>query len=317
MTTDSSHSMRLLVTGGAGFIGSNFVHHLLETYEEVEVVTLDALTYAGSKTNLEGVREDPRHRFVKGDIRDEALVADLMSDVDFVVNFAAESHVDRAINTAAPFVATNIDGTRTLLDAALSADIERFLQISTDEVYGEVMEGRASEDSLLEPQNPYAATKAAADHLALSYQTTHGLPVLVTRTCNNYGPRQNTEKLIPKFISNAAAGVELPVYGDGSNVREWIYVRDNCRALDHVLRDGDIGEIYNIGTGDERSTLEVTRAIVDAVEGADEDQITFVKDRPGHDQRYAVATEKIEALGWQPTWAFDNGLAETIEHYIK
>ena len=317
MTTDSSPSMRLLVTGGAGFIGSNFVHHLLETYEEVEVVTLDALTYAGSKTNLEGVREDPRHRFVKGDIRDEALVADLMSDVDFVVNFAAESHVDRAINTAAPFVATNIDGTQTLLDAALSADIERFLQISTDEVYGEVMEGRASEDSLLEPQNPYAATKAAADHLALSYQTTHGLPVLVTRTCNNYGPRQNTEKLIPKFISNAAAGVELPVYGDGSNVREWIYVRDNCRALDHVLRDGDIGEIYNIGTGDERSTLEVTRAIVDAVEGADEDQITFVKDRPGHDQRYAVATEKIEALGWQPTWAFDNGLAETVEHYIK
>jgi dTDP-glucose 4,6-dehydratase len=317
MTTDSSSGMRLLVTGGAGFIGSNFVRYLLKIYENVEVVTLDALTYAGSKANLEGVREDPRHRFVEGDIRDDALVADLMSDVDFVVNFAAESHVDRAINGAAPFVATNVEGTRTLLDAAVSADIERFLQISTDEVYGEVMEGCASEDSLLEPQNPYAATKAAADHLALSYQTTHGLPVLVTRTCNNYGPGQNTEKLIPKFITSAAAGVELPVYGDGSNVREWIYVRDNCRALNRVLRDGDIGNIYNVGTGDERSTLEVTHAIVDGVEGADEDQITFIEDRPGHDQRYAVATEKIEALGWQPAWAFEDGLTETIDYYIE
>lgn len=317
MTTDSSSGMRLLVTGGAGFIGSNFVRHLLETYENVEVVTLDALTYAGSKANLEGAHEDPRHRFVEGDIRDNALVADLMSDIDFVVNFAAESHVDRAIDSAAPFVANNIEGTRTLLDAALSADIERFLQISTDEVYGEVMEGRASENSPLKPRNPYAATKAAADHLALSYQTTHGLPVLVTRTCNNYGPGQNTEKLIPKFITNAAAGVELPVYGDGSNIREWIYVRDNCRALDRVLRDGDIGEIYNVGTSDERSTLEVTHAIVDAVGGADEDQITFVEDRPGHDQRYAIATEKIEALGWQPAWAFEDGLAETVEYYIK
>jgi len=317
MTTDYSSGMRLLVTGGAGFIGSNFVRHLLETYENIEVVTLDALTYAGSKANLEGVREDPRHRFVEGDIRDDALVADLMSDVDFVVNFAAESHVDRAIDGAAPFVATNVEGTRTLLDAALSADIEQFLQISTDEVYGEVMGGRASEDSLLEPQNPYAATKAAADHLALSYQTTHGLPVLVTRTCNNYGPGQNTEKLIPKFITNAAAGVELPVYGDGSNIREWIHVRDNCRALDRVLRDGDIGEIYNVGTGNERSTLEVAHAIVDAVEGADKNQITFVEDRPGHDQRYAVATKKIEALGWQPAWAFEDGLAETIKYYIK
>jgi len=309
--------MRLLVTGGAGFIGSNFVRYLLDIYENVQVVTLDALTYAGSRANLEGVREDPRHRFVEGDIRDDALVADLISDVDFVVNFAAESHVDRAINGAAPFVATNVEGTRTLLDAALSADIEQFLQISTDEVYGEVMGGRASEDSLLEPQNPYAATKAAADHLALSYQTTYELPVLVTRTCNNYGPGQNTEKLIAKFITSAAAGVELPVYGDGSNVREWIYVRDNCRALNRVLRDGDIGNIYNVGTGDERSTLEVTHAIVDGVEGADEDQITFIEDRPGHDQRYAVATEKIEALGWQPEWAFEDGLAETIKYYIK
>jgi len=309
--------MRVLVTGGAGFIGSNFVHYLLDTRDDVEVITLDALTYAGTKAHLDGVLEDSRHRFVEGDVRDEALVEDLIEDVEVVVNFAAQSHVDRAINGAAPFVATNVEGTRALLDAALSADIERFLQISTDEVYGEVLEGRANEEAALEPRNPYAATKAAADHLALSYETTHGLPVVVTRTCNNYGQRQNTEKLIPKFITNAAAGKDLPVYGDGSNVREWIYVRDNCRALDRVVRDGDIGEIYNVGTGDERSTFEVTRAIIDAIDGADEDQITFVEDRPGHDQRYAVATDKIKALGWQPEWAFADGLAETIAYYLE
>jgi dTDP-glucose 4,6-dehydratase len=309
--------MRVLVTGGAGFIGSNFVHYLLDTRDDVEVTMLDALTYAGAKMNLKGVLEDSRHRFVEGDIRDEALADDLIGEVEVVVNFAAESHVDRAIDGAAPFVSTNVEGTRALLDAALSADIERFLQVSTDEVYGEVLEGRANEDAALEPRNPYAATKAAADHLALSYETTHGLPVIVTRTCNNYGPRQNTEKLIPKFITHAAAGEDLPVYGDGSNVREWIYVRDNCRALDRVVRDGDIGEIYNVGTGDERSTFEVTRAIIDAIDGADEDQITFVEDRPGHDQRYAVATDKIKALGWQPEWAFADGLAETIAYYLE
>jgi len=316
MTTGSQSDMRVLVTGGAGFIGSNFVRYLLETRDDVEVVTLDALTYAGSTANLDGILEDPRHRFVEGDIRDEALVAELLADVEVVVNFAAESHVDRAIEGAAPFVATNVEGTQMLLDAALSADIERFLQVSTDEVYGEVLEGRASEDAALEPRNPYAATKAAADHLALSYATTHGLPLVVTRTCNNYGPRQNTEKLIPKFITNAAAGKDLPVYGDGSNIREWIYVRDNCRALDCVLRDGTGGEIYNVGTRDERSTLEVTRAIVGAVDSADEAQITFVEDRPGHDKRYAVATDKIERLGWQPKWSFDEGLAETVAHYL-
>jgi dTDP-glucose 4,6-dehydratase len=309
--------MRVLVTGGAGFIGSNFVHYLLDTRDDVEVTMLDALTYAGAKMNLKGVLEDSRHRFVEGDIRDEALAEDLIGEVEVVVNFAAESHVDRAIDGAAPFVSTNVEGTRALLDAALSADIERFLQVSTDEVYGEVLEGRANEDAALEPRNPYAATKAAADHLALSYETTHGLPVIVTRTCNNYGPRQNTEKLIPKFITHAAAGEDLPVYGDGSNVREWIYVRDNCRALDRVVRDGDIGEIYNVGTGDERSTFEVTRAIIDVVDGADKDQITFVEDRPGHDQRYAVASDKIKALGWQPEWAFADGLAQTVAYYLE
>jgi len=211
--------MRILVTGGAGFIGSNFVHHVLAEHEDDEVVTLDALTYAGSRENLDGVLDDPRHEFVEGDIRDRELVTDLVTDVDAIVNFAAESHVDRSIGGAEPFVSTNVQGTQTLLDAAKDADIERFVQISTDEVYGQVLNGKFSEDDPLEPRNPYAATKAGADHLAQCFQTTHDLPVLVTRTSNNFGPRQHPEKLIPKFITNAAAGEKLPVYGDGSNVR--------------------------------------------------------------------------------------------------
>ncbi|AEN07838.1 dTDP-glucose 4,6-dehydratase (plasmid) [halophilic archaeon DL31] len=307
--------MRILVTGGAGFIGSNFVHHVLAEHEDDEVVTLDALTYAGSRENLDGVLDDPRHEFVEGDIRDRELVTDLVTDVDAIVNFAAESHVDRSIGGAEPFVSTNVQGTQTLLDAAKDADIERFVQISTDEVYGQVLNGKFSEDDPLEPRNPYAATKAGADHLAQCFQTTHDLPVLVTRTSNNFGPRQHPEKLIPKFITNAAAGEKLPVYGDGSNVREWIYVEDNCRALDLVLRDGTVGEIYNIGSHAEKTNLEVTEAILDAV-GADDDLIEFVEDRAGHDQRYALETEKIEALGWEPEYTFEEGLEATVDYYL-
>jgi len=307
--------MRLLVTGGAGFIGSNFVHHLLATHPDDEVVTLDALTYAGSRANLEDLPDDSRHEFVEGDVRDRALVDDLLAEADTVVNFAAESHVDRSIDGAEPFVATNVQGTQTLLDAALVADIDRFLQVSTDEVYGQILEGTFSEDSPLDPRNPYAATKAGADLLAESYETTHDLPVVITRTCNNFGPRQHDEKLIPKFVRKAAAGEDLPVYGDGSNVREWVYVSDNCRALDLVLREGDVGEIYNIGTGVERTALEVTRAILGAV-GGSEEQISFVDDRPGHDQRYALETDKIESLGWEPEWSFEEGLERTVEYYL-
>lgn len=307
--------MRLLVTGGAGFIGSNFVHHVLDAHADWEVLTLDALTYAGSKANLAGVRDNPRHEFVEGDVRDRALVDDLMRDVEVVVNFAAESHVDRSIDSAEPFVSTNIQGTQTLLDAALDANIDRFVQISTDEVYGEIREGRFSEDDPLQPRNPYAASKAGADLLARSYWTTHDLPVVITRTCNNFGPRQHIEKLIPKFVKHAARGDPLPVYGDGSNVREWIYVADNCRAIDLVVREGDPGEIYNIGSGAERTNLDVTKAIVDAV-GADEDLIEFVDDRPGHDQRYALDTSKIEQLGWAPEWTFEEGLERTVEYYL-
>jgi dTDP-glucose 4,6-dehydratase len=306
--------MRILVTGGAGFIGSNFVHYVLDEHDD-EIVTLDALTYAGSKGNLDGVFDDPRHEFVEGDIRDRELVTDLVADVDAIVNFAAESHVDRSIEGAAPFVSTNVQGTQTLLDVANDADIDRFLQISTDEVYGQVLDGKFSEDDPLNPRNPYAATKAGADLLARSFQTTHGLPVLITRTSNNFGPRQHPEKLIPKFIANAAAGESLPVYGDGSNVREWIYVEDNCRALDLMLRKGEVGEIYNIGSHAEKTNLEVTEAILEAV-GADDDLIEFVEDRAGHDQRYALETDKIEALGWEPEYTFEEGLERTVQYYL-
>ena len=308
--------MRILVTGGAGFIGSNFVHYVLEEHEDDEVITLDALTYAGSKDNLDGVLDNPRHEFVEGDIRDRDLVTELVSDVDAIVNFAAESHVDRSIEGAEPFVTTNVRGTQTLLDAANEGDIDRFLQISTDEVYGQILDGKFSEDDPLDPRNPYAATKAGADLLTRSFETTHDLPVLITRTCNNFGPRQHPEKLIPKFIRNAATGENLPVYGDGSNVREWIYVEDNCRALDVVLREGTVGEIYNIGSHTEKTNLEVTEAILDAV-GADEDLIEFVDDRAGHDQRYALETEKIGALGWEPAYAFEEGLERTVDYYLN
>jgi len=307
--------MRLLVTGGAGFIGSNFVHYVLEETDH-EVVTLDALTYAGRKSNLDGVLESPRHEFVEGDIRDRTLVIDLMTDANIVLNFAAESHVDRSIESTEPFVSTNVQGTRTLLDAARSADIDRFVQISTDEVYGEIEEGTFSEGDPLNPRNPYAATKAGADLLALSYHTTYDLPVVVTRSSNNYGPRQHPEKLIPKFIANAARGESLPVYGDGSNVREWTYVRDNCRAVDVVMREGSPGSIYNIGSGEELRNIEVTRLILDAVD-ASEGLIEFVEDRPGHDQRYALDTRRIEALGWEPQWSFDEGLERTVAYYLS
>jgi len=307
--------MRVLVTGGAGFIGSNFVHHVLAETDH-EVVTLDALTYAGSRSHLDGVLDSSRHEFVEGDIRDRELVDELVADAEAVVNFAAESHVDRSIESAEPFVSTNVQGTRTLLDAARRTGVERFVQVSTDEVYGETEQGEFAESDRLDPRNPYAATKAGADLLARSYHATYDLPVVITRSSNNYGPRQHPEKLIPKFVRNAARGEPLPVYGDGSNVREWTYVRDNCRAIELVLREGTAGEGYNVGSGERLRNVEVTRRIVDAV-GASEDLVTFVTDRPGHDQRYALDTGRIEALGWEPQWSFEEGLERTVEYYLS
>lgn len=306
--------MLVLVTGGAGFIGSNFVHHLLENTHD-SVHTLDALTYAGSRKNLEGILDHPRHEFTEGDIRDREIVNDLMNEADVVVNFAAESHVDRSIQSSEPFMSTNVQGTQTFLDAARDVDIERFVQISTDEVYGEIESGDFSEEDPLNPRNPYAATKASADLLAESYYTTHDVPALITRSSNNFGPRQHPEKLIPKFLQRANERQPLPVYGDGSNVREWIYVTDNCRAIDTVLRDGKIGETYNIGSGTELQNIEVARKIIDAA-GASEDLIEFVDDRAGHDQRYALSTSKIERLGWEPEVTFEEGLERTAKFYL-
>lgn len=307
-------NMHILVTGGAGFIGSNFVRELIDD-GGYRITTLDVLTYAGNRQNLDGILDHPDHEFVEGDIRDEQLIRNLLSTADAVVNFAAESHVDRSIDGAKPFVSTNIQGTQTLLDAATEVDIDRFLQISTDEVYGQILDGKFAEDDQLNPRNPYAATKASADLLAQSFQTTHDLPVVITRTCNNFGPRQHPEKLIPKFIQNAADGKSLPVYGDGSNVREWIYIEDNCRALDVVLREGTVGEVYNIGSHTEKTNLEVTEEILNAV-GASEDLIKFVEDRAGHDQRYALETEKINALGWEPEYTFEQGVNRTVDYYL-
>ena len=305
--------MSVLVTGGAGFIGSNFVRYLLEETNR-SVVTLDALTYAGSTANLDDLIDHPRHEFVEGDVRDRSLVDDLLGRARSVVNFAAESHVDRSIDSAEAFVATNLQGTQTLLDAARAADTNRFIQISTDEVYGEIREGKFTEADPLDPRNPYAATKAGADLLALSYHTTYDLPVVVTRSSNNFGPRQHPEKLIPKLIDRAARGKSLPIYGDGSNVREWTYVRDNCRAIRVVLDEGTSGEIYNVGSGHERTNLDVAQAVLDVV-GASADLIEFVEDRPGHDQRYALDASKMAALGWEPRWSFEEGLERTVEHY--
>lgn len=305
--------MKLLVTGGAGFIGSNFVRHILNETDH-RVTTLDALTYSGTTSNLEGVLEDNRHRFVEGDIRDADLVGELASSADTIVNFAAESHVDRSIEGAEPFVSTNVQGTQVLLDAAIEHNHDRFIQISTDEVYGEVLDGEFEESDRLNPRNPYAASKASADLLAQSYYTTHKLPVLITRSSNNFGPRQNTEKLIPKFITRAVQERSLPLYGDGHHVREWTYVEDNCRAITTVLEKGDPGEIYNIGSGEELSNLEVTRKILEELDKSD-DFIEFVEDRPGHDRRYSLNWEKIRDLGWTPNWTFEEGLKEAVEYY--
>lgn len=306
--------MHILVTGGAGFIGSNFVRYLLNETTH-DITTLDALTYAGSMGNLEGVLDHPRHEFIQGDVRDMDLVSDIVSEVDAIVNFAAESHVDRSIQDVGPFVSTNVQGTQVLLDVAQENEIDRFLQVSTDEVYGSILEGEFTESDPLKPRNPYAASKAGADLLALSYYKTHGLPVLVARSSNNYGPRQHTEKLIPKFITSAKRGRSLPVYGDGTNVREWTYVRDNCRAIELVLSDGVPGDIYNIGSNVNLQNIEVAQRVLDAV-GASEDLIEFVDDRPGHDQRYALDATKIRELGWEPKWSFDEGLKRTVDFYL-
>ncbi|WP_019808395.1 dTDP-glucose 4,6-dehydratase [Saccharomonospora halophila] len=311
--------MRVLVTGGAGFIGSYYVRQVLSgaypAPEPTELIVLDKLTYAGCEENLTPVADDPRLRFVRGDITDAGLVAELTSGVDLVVHFAAESHVDRSITGAADFVTTNVVGTQTLLRAALHAGVGRFVHVSTDEVYGTIDEGSWTEDHVLEPNSPYSASKASSDLLARAFHRTHGLPVCVTRCSNNYGPYQFPEKMVPLFVTNLLDGRPVPLYGDGLNVRDWLHVDDHCRGIQLVAERGRPGEIYNIGGGTELTNRELTGRLLAAV-GADWDMVRPVTDRPGHDRRYSVDTGKIRAeLGYRPRVEFTDGLADTVRWY--
>ncbi|MFO7299829.1 MAG: dTDP-glucose 4,6-dehydratase [Actinomycetes bacterium] len=307
-------SRRYLVTGGAGFIGSNFVRTLLVGEPDSEVVNLDLMTYAGVPATVAELDEYPNHRFVKGDIRDEALVAELMQGVDVVVHFAAESHVDRSIAGPGPFISTNVLGTAVLLDAALRASVGLFLHVSTDEVYGSIAEGFAPETAPLNPSSPYSSSKASSDLIALSYHHTYGFPVIVTRCTNNYGPYQFPEKVIPLFVTNLIDGKKVPLYGEGLNERDWLHVSDHCAAIRLLLEKGTPGEVYNIGADNQLANIELTRRILSHF-GLDESWIERVPDRPGHDFRYAVDSSKLRSLGWAPAQDFDERLEETIAWY--
>lgn len=308
----------ILVTGGAGFIGSNFVRYMLQNHA-YRIVNLDKLTYAGNLENLADVESRPNYRFVKGDICDRVLIETLFEEekIDAVINFAAESHVDRSILGARVFVETNVLGTQTLLDAAKKFGVERFVQISTDEVYGTLGEtGYFTEETPLAPNSPYSASKAGADFLVRAYHETFNLPTIITRCSNNYGPYQFPEKLIPLMIANALNDKPLPVYGDGLNVRDWLYVEDHCRAIDVALHNGKVGEVYNIGGHNEKRNIDIVKLILQKL-GKPESLITFVKDRPGHDRRYAIDASKIEReLGWKPQETFETGIEKTIRWYL-
>lgn len=308
----------ILVTGGAGFIGSCFVRHILKKYPDYKVINLDALTYCGNIENLKDIENNPNYTFVYGNICDKKLVRDIIGEVDCVVNFAAESHVDNSIKNPEIFIETNVKGTLNLLQACKEIGIEKFLQVSTDEVYGTLGKtGYFYETTPLAPNSPYSASKASADMLVRAYNETYGLPTLNTRCSNNYGPYQYPEKLIPFFISKLLKGEKVPVYGDGLNVRDWLYVYDHCEAIDVVLHRGKIGEVYNIGGHNEKTNLEITHLILDAM-GKDENSIEYVKDRLGHDRRYAISNDKITSeLGWKPSLTFEQGIKLTIDWYLN
>ena len=312
--------MKILVTGGAGFIGSCFVRHMLNKYKDYKIVNLDALTYAGNIENLDDIKDNPNYTFVHGNICDKKLASELIIDgkVDAVINFAAESHVDRSITGPEIFIETNVKGTLNLLQAAKEAKVQRFLQVSTDEVYGTLgKDGYFYETTPLAPNSPYSASKASADLLVRAYFETYKMPVLNTRCSNNYGPYQYPEKLIPFFISQLLKGEKVPVYGDGMNVRDWLYVYDHCSAIDTVLHKGRVGEVYNIGGHNAKTNLEITKIILDAM-GKDESSIKYVEDRLGHDRRYAIDNHKIQTeLGWQPSLTFEEGIKLTIDWYLN
>ena len=305
----------VVVTGGAGFIGSNFVKYALQAHPEWRVVTLDKLTYAGRLENLKDVADNPRHTFVQGDVADPAVAGPLVKAADIVVHFAAETHVDRSLMSAGEFITTDVYGTFVLLEAARQASgLRRFIQISTDEVYGSVPEGSSRETDELRPRNPYSASKAGADRLAYSYWATYGVPVVITRASNNYGPFQFPEKVIPLFMTNAIDDIPVPLYGDGLNERDWLHVLDHCRAVDLLIDAGRPGEVYNVGGGNHVRNIDLTRQILAAL-GKPESLIQPVADRPGHDRRYSLDTSKLRALGWSPQTVFEAGLQETADWY--
>lgn len=310
--------MKLLVTGGAGFIGSCFIRHVLKKHADYEIINLDKLTYAGNIENLDDIKNDSRYSFVRGDICDKRLTEELTSNVDCVVNFAAESHVDRSIEGPEIFIETNVKGTLNLLQASMKNKVQRYLQVSTDEVYGSLGKtGYFYETTPLAPNSPYSASKASADMLVRAYFETYKMPNLITRCSNNYGPYQYPEKLIPFFITRLLKGEKVPVYGDGLNVRDWLYVYDHCEAIDTVLNKGKEGEVYNIGGHNEKTNMEITKLILDTM-GKDETSIEYVKDRLGHDRRYAIANDKIQSeLNWEPSIKFEDGIKMTIDWYLN
>jgi len=306
---------RYLVTGGAGFIGSNFIHYLLKKYSDCSIVNLDKLTYAGNLDNHSHIEKDPRYTFVEGDICDSETVDRLVSaGVDYLVNFAAETHVDRSIIDPSAFIQTDVLGTHVLLEAVRKFGVERYIQISTDEVYGSIEDGAFTEKDIVTPSSPYSASKAGAELLVQSYITTYGIPAITTRASNNYGSYQYPEKLIPLFVTNALEDKPLPLYGDGLNVRDWLYVDDHCSALDVVCQKGELSEIYNIGGGNERTNIEITNRILELLDKP-KSLIHPVKDRPGHDRRYAIECSRMLELGWKPAHDFDAGIEETVKWY--
>lgn len=295
-------------------MGSNAVKYFLKNYPDIQIVNLDKLTYAGNLENLKEVENDFRYKFIKGDIADEKLVDEVVKDIDVIINYAAETHVDRSILDPKAFITTDVLGTYALLEAARKYNIKKYIQISTDEVFGSINNGKFTEESPFEPNSPYAASKAGGDHLCRSYFKTYGIPVIVTHSCNFFGPYQYPEKLIPLFITNLLENKKVPVYGDGQQVREWIFTEDHCRAIDAILQKGEIGEVYNIGTGNEIPNIEITKILLKKI-GKDESSIDHVKDRPGHDRRYAIDSTKLRKLGWQPEVNFEQGIKQTVDWY--
>ena len=309
--------MKILVTGGAGFIGSNYIRYMLTKYRDIKIVNMDLLTYSGRLENLHDVMKDPRHEFIKGDIRDRKKVQEAMKEgFNVVINFAAETHVDRSIAEADSFITTDVYGTYILLEAARNYNVEKFVQISTDEVYGSIKKGSSKETDHLDPSSPYSASKTAADLMALAFYKTYGLPVIITRSSNNFGPYQHLEKLIPKMTVRALHNQPLPLYGDGQQVRDWLYVADNCEAIDTITWKGALGEVYNIASENEHTNIEIATLILQNL-GKSQSLITFVPDRPGHDRRYSLDTSKIKKLGWRPKHPFEDAVKKTVEWYAK